>query len=403
MRLFSTRTTLTALLGAAVAACTINSKSQFEGEGDSGSGAASAGGGDAAGGFDGGPSSSAGPGDCSAPQPSEDYDGDGFTGEQGDCNDCDPNINPHAIEVATPADDQDATPFDENCDGQIDEIAASCDSGFAVNDFDPMHAAAAIGLCDLASDKGQGIVSAKWVRANGTQLTAPTPHVGVLGVFGDNVTARAGERMLALSSGFARLPGQPDECGSVSCGSIGVGVAPAGFPQDVPGCSGDSEINDDVGLELALKAPTNATGFQYEFTFYSHEYPEFVCTLWNDQYVAIMNPPPAGSINGNISFDAANNPVSVNIALFDVCEGCNAGTAELLGTGFDTWGGGVDDSGATGWLVTTAPVEPGSDFTVRFAIWDTGDTLYDSTVLIDNFTWIADGGSVDVGTTPIPK
>ena len=44
----------------------------------------------------------------------------------------------------------------------------------------------------------------------------------------------------------------------------------------------------------------------------------------------------------------------------------------------------------------------GEEFSIRFAIWDTGDTAYDSTALIDAFEWIADSGSVDIGTTPVP-
>ncbi len=43
-----------------------------------------------------------------------DSDGDGFTGEQGDCNDDDPDINPDADEVCDDA-------IDNNCDGDIDE------------------------------------------------------------------------------------------------------------------------------------------------------------------------------------------------------------------------------------------------------------------------------------------
>lgn len=88
--------------------------------------------------------------------------------------------------------------------------------------------------------------------------------------------------------------------------------------------------------------------------------------------------------------------MSVNIAFFEVCSGCPLGTAELQGTGFDLW----NDAGATSWLETTAPVQGGETFTIRFAIWHTGDAAWDSTVLIDGFEWIADGGTVDVGTQP---
>ncbi|MEZ4297534.1 MAG: hypothetical protein R3B70_21415 [Polyangiaceae bacterium] len=106
-----------------------------------------------------------------------------------------------------------------------------------------------------------------------------------------------------------------------------------------------------------------------------------------------MNPAPQGSINGNISFDQNQNPVSVNITFFDVCDPasssewaaycfagcpnlpspyCPSGTSELVGTGFKEWDLGTY-AGGTSWLQTQAPVTGGDTITVRFAIWDTAD------------------------------
>ena len=51
--------------------------------------------------------------------------------------------------------------------------------------------------------------------------------------------------------------------------------------------------------------------------------------------------------------------------------------------------------------MTTAPIGPFEQFTVRFAIWDTGDAAWDSTVLVDGFQWTATGGTVQVGTDPV--
>ena len=45
---------------------------------------------------------------------------------------------------------------------------------------------------------------------------------------------------------------------------------------------------------------------------------------------------------------------------------------------------------------------PGTIITIRFAIWDAGNYEFDSTVLIDNFQWNATGGTIAVGTTPVP-
>jgi hypothetical protein len=332
--------------------------------------------------------------------PTDDTDMDGFTGEQGDCNDCDANVNPAAVEVIPSPTGDDYVPADEDCDGTADNVAPPCDAGLALDTTDPMDGAKAIDLCkSAASDTDWGLVSAQWVRANGMPAVVPTLQTGVSPKFGSNVFPQLGSSLLVLSTGAARDAAQPGACGLSSCDGYGPGVAPTGFPQDVPGCLGDSEINDDVGLEVSVRAPSNATGYAFDFNFYSFEYPEYVCSIWNDQFIALVSPPPQGSINGNISFDSMNNPVSVNIAFFGVCTGCQLGTAELAGTGFNTW----NDAGATSWLQTTAPVTPGETVTIRYTLWDTGDQALDSTVLVDNFRWIANGGTVSVGTAPVPQ
>lgn len=342
-------------------------------------------------------SASSGSGGGCISQPDEDKDKDGYSLAQGDCNDCDPNINPGAIEVIVSEPVGDAglpAPADEDCNGVIDDAPGPCDDAIALADLDPLNGAKAIDLCKQAAGPGDwGVVSAAYVRADGTPFPG-SAQIGILDAFGPNVKPQLGARVLGLSSGRARTPDHPDACGSLTCGGTGAGIAPPGFPQDVPNCSGSLNINDDVGLEVKLRAPKNATGYSFLFTFYSFEYPEWVCTSFNDQFIALVSPAPAGSVNGNISFDKQKNPVSVNIAFFDVCAGCPLGTAELQGTGFDVW----DDAGATSWLKTTAPVTGGEEISIRFAIWDTGDSAWDSTVLVDSFQWIANGGMVSVGT-----
>ncbi len=330
--------------------------------------------------------------------PNDDADMDGFTGATGDCNDCDANVNPGAIEVG-PESAMGGGGYqasDEDCDGEVDNVAPPCDAALAIEGTDPMDGARAIELCKVSENGSWGVVSAQWVRAGGGPAAA-TLHNGTLDGFGTNVLPRAGGRLLAISSGNARDMSDAGYTGNSSYTFHGPGTPPPGFPQNVPGCSGGSNINDDVGLDLTIKAPTNATGYLFDFRFYSFEYPEWVCTTYNDQFIALVNPAPLGAINGNISFDSMNNPVSVNIAFFDVCSGCPLGTGDLQGTGFG------DFEGATGWLQTSAPVDPGATINLRYAIWDTGDTALDSTTLIDNFRWVANGGTVSVGTIDIPQ
>ena len=193
----------------------------------------------------------------------------------------------------------------------------------------------------------------------------------------------------------------------------------------MPGCPVAGTIHDDIALEVKLRSPTNATGYHFNFKFYSYDFPDYVCTKYNDQFVALVRPLPAGSINGNISFDSGNYPVGVHIAFFDVGDPqgignyakscvkannpgmaacpqapspyCPSGKADLMGTYMD----GTTNTfpaGATSWLQTSAPVTGGGDVTIRFAIWDTGDHNFDSSVLVDAFQWITGGGTVKVET-----
>jgi hypothetical protein len=67
-----------------------------------------------------------------------------------------------------------------------------------------------------------------------------------------------------------------------------------------------------------------------------------------------------------------------------------------MGTGFDLDDGGRPVGGSTGWLTTTAPVTPGDTLKLRFAIFDEGDGIYDSSVLIDNFQWLAGAVSAPI-------
>jgi len=89
---------------------------------------------------------------------------------------------------------------------------------------------------------------------------------------------------------------------------------------------------------------------------------------------------------------------------------CAGGAGELNGTGYsDTAptlcmnGSDIAASlgGATGWLTTQAPIQPGEQFTIEFMIWDAGDGILDSSVLLDHFQWM--GGTTKTGTQRPPQ
>jgi hypothetical protein len=359
---------------------------------------------------------------CPNPDPSADEDGDGYTVEQGDCNDCTPYLNPGAYDLPDGV--------DEDCNGVIDDFVNGCDDAIAENDDDAMNAARAIGLCpaatqaDAGAAKTWGVLSARYVFPDGSTASKspktwqdcqgqggegkppnPLSH-GILPNFGVE-QPRQGSALLALSSGIARSGvNGPSPGGAFMCTRSGM---PPGFPTPSTNCPNQdvdpgTSAYDGIALEITLRVPTNALAFTYDFNFYAFEFPDWVCKQYNDYFVALLLPShPGAGPNNNISFDSANNPVSVNNALLEACSpgtyngkpfACPLGTAGLKGTGFD-------GHGATGWLQTTVSVTPGEELTLRFAIWDSVDESADATVLIDNFRWALE--EMKPGTVRPPK
>lgn len=319
---------------------------------------------------------------------------------------------------------------DDDGDGIVDNTP-TCDDGLAetgtAEDF-----AKALGICATPAKNGYGLVSAKFTRGHGIAQAPPDGQHGVLGKFGDALRPREGKKLGVLSSGYAQeYDGKPGQrFGNVSSASLvatskdwgTTGKVPSGFPKAATGCPQATDVHDEIDVVLTLKAPLNASGLQFDLNFFSSEWPAFICSKFNDGFIAYLS--AKGFNNGtpdNMSFDAMMNPVSVNNGFFDRCtpnvdtgcaqgavkatSKCPGGTAELRGTGFGedgTWcevGGGSKVStsgGATGWLTSKAPVQAGEEFTIEFMIWDTGDGVLDSSVLLDNFTWAA--GVVTVAT-----
>ncbi len=408
---------------AAIAACSMACSSAGGNSGQGGAGGSAASGGSGAvvinpdGG--GGTSGSGGklnqPPPCNQTNPGVDGDGDGFTPGNGDCNDCTSQMNPAAY-------DHPGNGVDEDCNGTPDDEPTGCDTqAYDVGYADPVMGARVIGICRDATPTTWGLVSAKYVKADGTDGMHQLSH-GLLPNFGPNVSPREGSNLLALSSGTARRPSDPGFAspeGIFGPGPLGEGMgvtssAPPGFPIDSPSCSvqtaNDTTARDPAALELVIKTPSNANELSFDFNFYTYEFPEYVCTQYNDFFVALLSPAPASAQNGNVSFDSQGNPVSVNNSFLEVCTPqsaggknfpCALGTAELTGTGFDE-PARQGPHASTSWLNTRAPVPPGTNITLRFAIWDMGDHILDSTVLIDNVTWDVGTGDIPV-TTPVPR
>ena len=342
---------------------------------------------------------------------------------------------------------------DDDGDGQVDNVAA-CDTGLAATG-DAAAFAKAIGLCQTAtgaSDTKWGVISATFVNGHtGTTPPNDAQH-GILPSFGNVLKAREGATLGVLSTGTAAAYDDPSQDDTSTSGDspakdifkgpkIGMqggggggkgggnsGSAPSGYPKSSQGCGtgkGNVGVNDIAAIRLQIKVPNNAKGLGFDFDFWSGEWPEYVCSDFNDAFIAYLSSQGFNSgTPDNISFDSKNNPVSVNNGFFDRCTPntetgclgggggtatCPGGVSELSGTGFDVespaqaycQSGESTSGGATGWLTTQAPVQAGEVITLEFMIWDAGDASWDSSVLLDNFQW--QPAPVTTGTGRPPK
>jgi hypothetical protein len=351
--------------------------------------------------------------DCDgAVDENKDSDGDGFFECDNDC--CDSPgvcsgtpklVNPGAFEVVGNQVDDDCNP------ATSDTTAPLCDPAPLNPSANAKELARAFDICGDATEGGRtpGLISATLVAADGKTITLPKTQYGVLTGYGSNVVPLASATMAALSSGTARdesdtgYGGTMVNCGTTSDLPPAYSAAHGGTLQTTEDCASSQDLYDSANLKLRLRVPTNAKGLAFKFKFYSAEWPEFVCSIWNDFFMVLLTSGASGlPADHNISFDALKNPVSVNNAFFEVCDpaaqhgACPAGTTDLAGTGIA--GPALDDGGGTRWLETTAPVVPGEIITLELMIWDTGDPNYDSLVLLDSFRWLTTAAGV--GTKP---
>ncbi|MEE2959265.1 MAG: choice-of-anchor L domain-containing protein [Myxococcota bacterium] len=370
-----------------------------------------------------------------------DEDNDGFTICQGDCCDSgrdfcgvDPSkVNPGALEF-------EGNRVDDNCNGIIDEPQITeCSVSESFGGAPALGLVQALGICEHSNwgERNWGLLDARLARADG--LGEPSePQVSVVEQFGGLLNAPSGGAMAVLSSGQALGIEDDGWIPTINWESRTPSVsAPEAFLnahngtlQSREGCpTSSSRVFDSVRLDLDLRVPTNANGIQFKFRFFSYEYPLYLCSEYNDFFLALLRSEHPDVPNDmNIAFDSGGNPVSVNNAFFTTCEpqACQTPTQQEFGVnaplGTDSDEDGCVDSlscnqenglcegeygacpdgvegleaftpttelgGATAWLTTQAPVIPGEIIRLSFLVWDTGDGWLDSTVLLDQFEWL---------------
>ena len=381
--------------------------------------------------------------DCDGLVDDTDADGDGYGAcKGGDCCDVDGGgcsdaalVNPGAFEV-------EGNELDDDCDGETDEVETACDVGIASDTSDAFDFARAMELCGESEEEAEdpaeltwGVISATLTLSDGDGSPLPVQSA-VRPDFGDIILPERGDSMAVFSSGHAAdlTDTNPDFAAFELGEDLGTDAAP---PEDwIAGNGGtfpnpadcleptNDEAHDSVMLTLRVRAPTNARSFSVMTFFMSAEYPEWVCSEFNDFFVALIDSEADNPDDKNIAIyddEGTAWPVGVNLVmvadgLFTQCEngevGCERslggdytgclGTALLAGTGFDLSDPDICEAsqdhvgGGTGWLRMSGNVTPGEVFEIRFAVWDTSGHLFDSLVLLDDWEWSLDAAEPGV-------
>jgi hypothetical protein len=205
----------------------------------------------------------------------------------------------------------------------------------------------------------------------------------------DGATEVSHVSLAAWPQGLAGFPTNGPDYGLISTGNTNGANDPNAEENKTTdhlggsgGLDGLDEVNqgqDLGGIEINFNAPSLPSPcLQVDVKFLSDEFDEFIGSTFNDFAVARLDntsPPtvstgpsgfPEASAPGNFLLDPSGRPITVN-------------GAYLVGD----YDGSTTYDNATPKLTAQTPVTPGPR-TLNFWVGDAGDSIYDTTLFVDN-------------------
>jgi len=211
------------------------------------------------------------------------------------------------------------------------------------------------------------------------------------------------ESGIVLSTGFINnIPGPNDFNTSIGPNPILSGIS------DELGTSGDSDLNtlligsgqtttDASSIEFDFIPTTNEISFRYVFA--SDEYPEFVCSPYNDVFAFFISGPGFAG-NENIALiPGTTTPVSINSinngsigsqGFVQNCDSFDNSSYYLNSTGNLSF----EFDGFTTILTATTSVTPCENYHIKLVIADVKDWKYDSAVFLEANSFEAGEGAL---------
>jgi len=157
-----------------------------------------------------------------------------------------------------------------------------------------------------------------------------------------------------------------------------------GLPRSDNGSLHGNTDNDATVLRMGVDVPAGANCVSLDYRFLSEEFPEFVNHDFNDAFIAEIDALTWTTSDNAIThagdFATAPNGAPVSI---DGVGGVAATAEEAIGTTFD---------GATGRVTTKSSITPGAHV-IYLSIFDQGDSIYDSAVMLDRLAFFTEAAS----------
>ncbi len=260
-------------------------------------------------------------------------------------------------------------------------------------------------------------------------IAAHAQNITTAGVASNAANANTLAQILAGSGVTvtnSTLTGANNSCGTYGSGTtLGLNtgiilttgqVANALAPNDGPGIgtdngtAGDADLNNVLGssstqdaavLEFDVVAIGNSLSFNYVFA--SDEYPEYVCSNFNDVFAFFITGPNPGGGNytsQNIALIPGSGglPVAINTVNPGTPGSSSGGgtcTSLAYSTYYNTNNTGTHEyDGFTDVFTAFAQVYPCSTYHLKLAIADVGDGSFDSGVFLEGNSFVSQGTTV---------
>ncbi len=250
----------------------------------------------------------------------------------------------------------------------------------------------AVGQATYSTAPTAAQVAAK-LAGPGVTITNPTFTTGVGTQYGLFSNGIAGAN-LSVDSTFVMTCSDVDGIFTTN-NSAGYSSGPSSTYNDPDLLGIDAgAIHDVVIYEFDVVVASPAIGLNVNFQFGSDEYPEYVCSQFNDAFGFFVS---GGNISGSTNIalvPGTNLPVAVN-NINNGSSGSNAdgtpcqlGYSSLFINNNDGTPGTIfcEMDGLTQRLTSTVLLTPGVTYHLKFALADVGDSAWDTAVFIESVT-----------------